>query len=67
MVNKPPHYSNKIECLDIIEQQVDDFQSYLEGNIIKYIYRYKEKGSNIQCLEKLEFYVKKLKAHLADE
>ena len=22
MVNKPPHYLNKIECLDIIEQQV---------------------------------------------
>ena len=64
LIDRPPHYTNQIECLDIIEQQVNDFQSYLEGNIIKYCYRYKDKESNLQDIEKLELYVKRLKDHL---
>ena len=63
MVNHPPHYSNKIECLDIIEQQVDDPSSVYEGHIWRYLYRNKDKGSNIEDLEKAEFYLKRLIKH----
>ena len=63
MVNKPPHYTNKIECLDIIEQQVDDPGSVYEAHIWRYLYRHKDKGSNIEDLEKAEFYLKRLIKH----
>ena len=49
MVNKPPHYQGKHPCLDIIKQQLGSgYASYLEGNIIKYIFRHKDKDANIQ-------------------
>ena len=61
LVNAPPHYQGKHPCLDIIRQQTKSgFPSYLEGNIIKYIYRHKDKEANIQDLEKAEFYLKEL-------
>ena len=63
MVNKPPHYTNKIECLDIIEQQVKDPASVYEAHIWRYLYRHKDKGANIVDLEKAEFYLKRLIKH----
>ena len=62
-INKPPHYTNKIECLDIIEQQVKDPASAYEAHIWRYLYRHKDKGANIVDLEKAEFYLKRLIKH----
>ena len=55
MVNSPPHYNQKgIECIDAIEAATDDgFQYYLQGNILKYIWRYRYKGGK-EDLEKAQ-------------
>lgn len=65
MVNKPAHYQGKIECIDLIKDRVgaNNFPAYLEGNIWKYFYRYKDKEENIQDLEKAAWYLNKLIEH----
>jgi len=40
-IHHPKHYTRGIECWDYI---VSHGMGYLEGNIIKYITRYKDKG-----------------------
>jgi hypothetical protein len=56
-VNHPKHYTKgKIEPIDFINANDMD---YLEGNIIKYISRYKYKGG-AEDLEKAGFYLKML-------
>jgi hypothetical protein len=65
MVNKPPHYQGKIECIDLIKDRVgsNNFPAYLEGNIWKYLFRHKNKDSNIECLEKAQWYLNALIKH----
>jgi hypothetical protein len=56
-VNHPEHYtSGKYETIDIIKDSVDDYKSYVHGNIIKYILRYKKKGG-VQDLKKAQVYL----------
>jgi hypothetical protein len=56
-VNHPPHYTKgNIECIDYINAWDMD---YIEGNIIKYITRYKFKNG-IEDLRKAQFYVNML-------
>ena len=56
-VNHPKHYTNgKIEPIDFINGNNMD---YLEGNIIKYISRYKFKNG-LEDLEKAKFYLNML-------
>ena len=56
-VNHPKHYTNgKIEPIDYINGNGMD---YLEGNIIKYISRYKFKNG-LEDLEKAKFYLNML-------
>ena len=61
MVNSPPHYNEAgVECIDAIEAATDDgFQYYLQGNILKYIWRYRYKGGK-EDLEKAQWYLTKL-------
>ena len=61
-VDHPDHYTqNDIECIEYIEQQLgDEFQSYLEGCIIKYIHRYKHKENPKKDLQKARWYINKL-------
>ena len=61
MVNSPPHYNkNKIECIDAIESATDiGFENYLQGNIIKYVWRYRYKNG-VEDLEKAQWYLNKL-------
>jgi|TARA_B100001094_G_scaffold46134_1_gene41256 hypothetical protein len=61
-VDHPDHYTqNDIECIEYIEQQLgDEFQSYLEGCIIKYIHRYKHKENPKKDLQKAKWYLNKL-------
>lgn len=56
-VNHPKHYTQgKIECIDYI---LDKKMNYLEGNIIKYITRYKDKNG-VEDLKKARFYLDRL-------
>jgi hypothetical protein len=56
-VNKPKHYTQgKIEVMDFI---VDQKMNFLEGNIIKYVSRYKFKNG-LEDLKKAAFYLDRL-------
>ena len=56
-VNKPSHYNNgSIEPIDYITA---NSMNFLEGNVIKYVTRYKFKNG-LEDLKKAEFYLKKL-------
>ncbi len=62
MVNHPPHYnSSSIECIDVIRAATGDgYEYYLQGVIIKYLFRYRHKGKPIEDLKKAEWYLKRL-------
>ena len=61
MVNSPAHYNKSgIETIDIIKSVTDDgFESYLQGNILKYLCRYKYKNG-VEDLEKARWYLNRL-------
>jgi len=61
MVNHPPHYNKSgIECIDAIQAATEDgFEYYLQGNIIKYLWRYRYKNG-VEDLEKAKWYLEKL-------
>ena len=61
MVNHPPHYNKAgIECIDAIKAMPDDgFEYYLQGNIMKYLWRYRYKNG-VEDLNKAQWYLKKL-------
>ena len=61
LVNKPKHYNQSgIECIDAIEAATGDgFEFYLQGNILKYLWRYRYKNQS-QDLEKAAWYLEKL-------
>ena len=52
----PPYYKKGIETTDYI---VSHDMNYVEGNIIKYVTRYKDKGG-LQDLLKAEWYLNRL-------
>ena len=61
MVNHPPHYiKSGIETIDAIQAMTGDgFQSYLQGNILKYLWRYPYKNG-VEDLKKAQWYLSKL-------
>ena len=61
MVNSPPHYNKSgIECIDAIRAATDDgYEYYLQGNIMKYLWRYRYKNGT-EDLEKAKWYLEKL-------
>jgi len=62
LVNNPPHYNKgNIGCIDAIEScQGEGFKYYLQGSILKYIWRYQHKINPIQDLEKAKWFINKL-------
>ena len=61
-VAHPKHYSGKVECIDCIESAVADlngFEGFLAGNVIKYVFRFKRKNGK-EDLQKAEWYLSKL-------
>ena len=60
-VNHPPHYNKgTLEAIDYIEQQLEDgFSDYLEGNVLKYLHRWRYKNG-IEDLNKAQWYLKRL-------
>ena len=61
MVNSPAHYNFAgVECIDAIRAATDDgFEYYLQGNIMKYLWRYKYKNGS-EDLKKAQWYLDKL-------
>lgn len=62
IVNSPPHYKQgDVECIEAIKSATGDgYQGYLQGNIMKYIWRYRAKGQRLNDLRKAEWYLKEL-------
>ena len=63
MVNSPPHYSEtSIECIDAIKAATGEgYKSYIQGNIIKYMWRFERKHNNcVEDLEKAKWYLESL-------
>ena len=61
MVNHPPHYNKSgIECIDAIKAMTEDgFEYYLQGNIMKYLWRYRYKNG-AEDLKKAQWYLTEL-------
>jgi hypothetical protein len=60
-VNHPPHYNQSdIECIEAIAAATGNgFESYLQGNIMKYLWRYRDKNGKEDLL-KAQWYLNKL-------
>jgi len=61
MVNHPPHYNQYgVECIDAIRAATGEgFEYYLQGNIMKYLWRYRYKNG-IEDLKKANWYLELL-------
>jgi len=61
MVNSPPHYNKAgIECINAIQAATGDgYEYYLQGNIIKYLWRYRYKNG-VEDLKKAQWYLNEL-------
>lgn len=61
MVNSPPHYNKAgVECIDAIRAATEDgYEYYLQGNIMKYLWRYRYKNGT-EDLKKAQWYLTKL-------
>ena len=61
-VNHPQHYTGgSIECIEAIEAALtpEEFRGYLKGNILKYIWRERNKGET-ESVEKAIWYAVRL-------
>lgn len=64
VVNNPSHYKREggIEAIEAIQSALteEEFKGFCKGNIIKYTWRSEHKGSARECLEKAQWYLRKL-------
>ena len=62
MVISPPHYNQTgIECIHAISAATGDvFKYYLQGNIMKYLWRFDYKDKPLEDLKKAQWYLDKL-------
>jgi|TARA_R100000773_G_scaffold9978_1_gene9293 hypothetical protein len=61
-VNSPFHYrQGNIECIEAMKAMLGDgFEYYLQGAILKYLWRYHYKGKPEQDLQKAHWYLELL-------
>jgi hypothetical protein len=60
MVDHPKHYnSGNIEAIALIEDQGLG-EAFCAGNVMKYIMRYKHKGTALEDLKKVKWYTERL-------
>lgn len=62
VINSPPHYNQgSIECIEAIKASMTptEYEGYLKGNIIKYLWRWRYKGG-VESLHKGQWYLNKL-------
>ena len=65
MVDHPPHYNNRsMEAIDIIEMIIkienDPVVAYNMSNVVKYLLRFRDKGTPVQDLEKARWYLNRM-------
>ena len=62
MVYNPPHYNQSgIECITAIQAALGpNFKYYLQGNIMKYLWRFDYKGKPFEDLQKAQWYLNTL-------
>lgn len=62
-INHPTHYiQGKVECIDAIESATvgkSGIEAICVGNVIKYLWRYEQKGGK-ESVEKAKWYLDKL-------
>ena len=70
IVNKPAHYvKGNMECIDFIKAIVSDltpYEAYCLGNVVKYLWRFKDKNGVID-LDKAVKYIEFLKEAQGNE
>jgi hypothetical protein len=61
LVHRPPHYNQGgMEAIDYIKQQLGDgIVDYCEGNVMKYLHRWRYKNG-VQDLKKARWYLNKM-------
>ena len=61
MVNNPSHYNKAgVECITAIQAATGDgYEYYLQGNILKYLWRYRYKNG-MEDLKKAQWYLNEL-------
>lgn len=62
-ITHPTHYTSRdigYECIDITQ-----YQTFCTGNVIKYLWRYKDKGTPLEDLRKARWYAHR--AHVMQE
>lgn len=62
-VNAPQHYNTgSVECIEAIKASMSDteFEGYLKGNAMKYLWRYGYKGKPVEDLKKAQWYLARL-------
>jgi len=61
MVNHPSHYAlDKYECKEVLKEvlkDLDGYEGFCIGNVIKYCWRLKRKGKPIEDAKKAKFYI----------
>ena len=63
LINNPSHYNTgDIECIEAIQASMTtrQFQGYLKGNVMKYVWRHEYKGKMLDDLRKANWYLNKL-------
>ena len=59
LIGNPPHYGEgDIECIDYMQDNMEPtmFWGYLEGNVKKYLHRYRHKNG-LEDLKKAQWYL----------
>jgi hypothetical protein len=62
-VTQPDHYNKgSIEAIEAIKASmpINEFNGYLKGNALKYLWRYDYKGKPIEDLRKCRWYIERL-------
>lgn len=63
MVEHPSHYNmSKYECIDVLQEvlkDLDGFEGFCIGNVMKYCWRLKYKGKPLEDAKKAAFYLKR--------
>ena len=61
-VEKPAHYNQGgIECIDYLKDNLGSgFSFYLEGNVKKYLHRWRYKNAPVEDLRKAHWYLERL-------
>jgi hypothetical protein len=61
MINHPPHYLGKVECIDAMESMgtPEEFRYHCRMNAIKYLWRSTKKGTEDEDYRKAVWYIER--------